>query len=325
MELRGRRGYLLLLVVLLAAALMFLSTVLLRYVDGNRQLASRLEREWVAEAAAEAGLERSRRELARNSDWQQGFQDLVQPASQGHCLVTFKAGAAPHSTTNVRGRSAVTGFGGREVPPGFVHLVATGYDGPHTFVAEALICVTGELLYSDFESDHAGWTESRGTQFTLVNGTYQVGGTSPHTTVAGSLNWRDYHLEARARRVAGTGEFALSARGQWDGRGLEFRYSPQADSFAFQQGQETPVVLARAQTLLARLSPRWSDDFHLYRVEVLGDRALCKVDGQLIFDQPIGAGQTHGRVGLGTGQDASWAVDEARVSVGQKVQYTARW
>lgn len=138
---RVRRGFVLILAILLSALLFFfaLAAVNLSRAEGN--LAFRGEQDVVAATAATAGIEAAFAALSQDSSWSAGFQAVELPNSGGRYSLTFNRTQAvlPWSTNNARGLVGVTGWDGRVVPAGAIHLVCVGTAGPAQRREEALL------------------------------------------------------------------------------------------------------------------------------------------------------------------------------------------
>lgn len=137
------------------------------------------------------------------------------------------AGGEPSSTSNVRGTTAVQGWGGRTVPPGFVHLVSLGRrgsaDGEILEERQALVRPVLQYLYEDFNADGNGstarqaWTPLSGVLgFRIQDGYLFLGNPQyQHNRVQylrGGLDvWTDYDLEAHVAYY-GNASFGLCFR-----------------------------------------------------------------------------------------------------------------
>lgn len=353
MELTPRRGYLLIITLLAGGALLFLGVVVLRFVSDRNQMTSRLEREWVAEGAALAGLERARLALSKDPKWTAGLE-ADEPHSRGHASITFAPSArGGWSTGNVNGDPPVKGFDGRVVPPGFVHVVSTGTSGASTFTTQAMLCVRGALLDDTFDEGGATsrpeWTQVRGSDFRVDGGCYTLGGPSEHLTLTGSDDWRDYKLEAwawdrlDAMVERNQGAFTLLARAEAVEPGdlrqggalpaIQWGYDAVHDEFIFSQStgapgspEPRPQRIARASTLLRTLPRAWyCATFHRFFIRAVGDRVECGVDDVPVFTAQAHPARAAGRIGLMVGPNAFWLVDRVKVTNLSGAVYTARW
>lgn len=139
MKRRQPRGYLLIMTLLVSAALIFLASVLIQHTRAEGSMSVRSEHDLVAEEAARAGISAALNELTQNASWAAGFAGESLAHSGATYKMTFTSGATPYSTNNGAGAAAATGYGGRSVPAGMVHLVAVGSYGRSEAVQEALV------------------------------------------------------------------------------------------------------------------------------------------------------------------------------------------
>lgn len=139
MRMRRPRGYLLVMTLVVTATLIFLASVLIQHARAEGTMATRSEHDLVAEEAARAGISAALNELAQNAGWTAGFASESLSHSDATYAMTFGSGSTPYSTHNGTGAGAVTGYRGRSVPAGMVHLVSVGTYGRASSVQEALV------------------------------------------------------------------------------------------------------------------------------------------------------------------------------------------
>jgi len=175
---RKRKGYILILVII---ALFLFSTITLYYVNlfhQEKALAQREKWNFIAEKVAEAGIEDAIYHLRQDLSWEAGFDNTKLPHSGGSYNMSFdkNQSAIPYSTNNGIGTVPVTGYGGREVPPGMIHLVSIGKYQDGRKQEEALVSLGGELFRDAVFVDKN--IELRGTvlidSFNSDNGPYSV-------------------------------------------------------------------------------------------------------------------------------------------------------
>ena len=148
MRIRKQKGYVLLLVLF---AFVIFSIIALYYVNlFNREktLSQREKWNYIANKAAEAGIEDAIYYINQDMNWQAGFNNVKLSKAEATYSMTFdkNQNEIPYSTNNSQGLVTVTGYGGREVPPGMIHLVSTGKYAQSKQHDEALISATGSLF-----------------------------------------------------------------------------------------------------------------------------------------------------------------------------------
>jgi len=134
---RSRRGVILALTLLVTGSLVFLGTLFLDLYRATGQESQLIVDRIVARHAADAGIADARLALQSDPSWSAGFrQELSNGAT---CTVTFAPGGAPWSTSNSAGNATVTGWDGRPVPAGMVHVVCVGVYGRSTVLRQGLL------------------------------------------------------------------------------------------------------------------------------------------------------------------------------------------
>lgn len=138
---RTRAGFALILTLLILAALFFFAFALARLHVADKTLAQRREHALVAEQAAKAGIEDAWLRLSQEGTWNAGFNAVRLPRSGGTYAMTFNRaqGSLPFSTNNHEGSSPTTGWNGRIVPAGHVHLVSQGSFQGSQVLEEAML------------------------------------------------------------------------------------------------------------------------------------------------------------------------------------------
>ncbi len=138
---RRTRGYALILALLLSAALMFLALASVNLYRSESAVASQSERAIVAAEAASAGLEAAFAALKADAAWNAGFSQVELPNSRATYTLTFNKSQStlPWSTNNASGTASLTGWNGRIVPAGTIHLAALGTFAGSSSTAEALV------------------------------------------------------------------------------------------------------------------------------------------------------------------------------------------
>jgi hypothetical protein len=79
-----------------------------------------------ARYAALAGINECASRLYGNTGWTAGFSNQRLSSADGEYDVTFNRADERYSVNNFEGATAVPGFGGISVPPGFAHIIAKG-------------------------------------------------------------------------------------------------------------------------------------------------------------------------------------------------------
>lgn len=123
-----RRGSILVTALLIVFALFFMVLAAVNLFRAEAAVAAQAERDLVAAAAALAGIEEGFAAVTEAPDWNVGFPNVRLARSGGEYNVTFSraSAAVPFSTNNARGSAIVTGWNGRSVPAGAIHLVSVG-------------------------------------------------------------------------------------------------------------------------------------------------------------------------------------------------------
>jgi hypothetical protein len=174
------KGSLLVLVLLVSAALLFFGLALISLQRSGSTIGQRARDRLIAEAAASAGLDDAIYQLKKDAGWRAGFQASVLPHSKATYTVCFDPGQSqtPFSTNNLDGAAAVTGFGGRQVPPNSAHIISLGaFNGTRvteeTLVssrnfpfklagfANRTIILNGNALIDSFDSSAGAYAVSR--------------------------------------------------------------------------------------------------------------------------------------------------------------------
>lgn len=191
------QGSLLIMTLMVSTSLIFLMLWLLTAYSTEQHVSASLENDVVAEAAANAGIDQAMYQLQSNGAWTIGFNGDVLPQSQATYTVAFgNAPLAYRSTNNASGASVVTGYNGRQVSPGFVHVVSVGRYNTSVRVEEALLTVispifqsaafaTGNLQFNG-NINVDSWNSSQGTYSATVNA--NGGGVGTNAISAGSVN-----------------------------------------------------------------------------------------------------------------------------------------
>lgn len=170
-----RPGMALALVLLTAAIIvMFSSTMVVVWAVHNR-LTLRSVNIVLAQQACQAGLSQAIYELNANPAWAPAAapytQSLTSASSTFSLTFDPASTAIPYSTNNAAGAAAVTGYGGRTVPPGYVHLVALGDFRGTTVAEEAVLRERPSVTFAN-----AIWTDYvEGSSNSIVMGQASVG------------------------------------------------------------------------------------------------------------------------------------------------------
>ncbi len=141
---RSRAGFALILTLLILAALFFFAFALVRLQVAEKTLAQTRQHSLIAEQAAKAGIDEALLRLSAETSWKAGLKEVRLPHSGASYTVTFDSaqGASPFSTHNGESSSETTGWNGRIVPAGFVHLVSQGSFQQSQVLEEAMVQTT---------------------------------------------------------------------------------------------------------------------------------------------------------------------------------------
>jgi hypothetical protein len=147
---RKRKGIILVITLLSMGALFFFTFLLVRLQAQDKGAALRGENDLIAEQAARAGVDDALFNLKASSAWAAGFSGVLLPHSKASYSVSFDKNQKllPFSTNNAAGASLVTGYNGRAVPPGFVHVVSVGTFQSSRKIEETMVNTGGGQLFS---------------------------------------------------------------------------------------------------------------------------------------------------------------------------------
>lgn len=138
---RNRSGFVLILTLLVLAAVFFFAFALVRLQVAEKTLAQTREHSLIAEQAAKAGIDDGLLALSEDASWADGFPAIRLPRSGATYTVTFNKSqsAIPYSTNNSDSSSETSGWNGRTVPAGHVHLVSQGSFQASQVLEEAMV------------------------------------------------------------------------------------------------------------------------------------------------------------------------------------------
>jgi len=214
MKRHKQKGYVLILAVIVMAVLLYFSAMYLNFFQAEHRIAMNNEQKLIATEAANAGIEDAVYYIQSDSSWNTGLSDVTLPHSGAKYTVTFsKSLSLPYSTNNSKGSATVTGYNGRQVPPGFIHIVSNGFFGRNSDVQEALlstgsspyftagtfvrenITVSGSHFFDSYDS-------SKGDYYSTVSTT---GGDVRTNSAATSALVFNGYADVRGNIIAGTG------------------------------------------------------------------------------------------------------------------------
>ena len=135
---KSSSGYILILTLFVSGIIFLLTVYFLDLLKSEKTFTLHGKQDLIAEAAANAGIAEAVSELQANTLWS-GTLNNSTAASNASYTMTFTPGTPPYSTNNTAGVIAVTGYGGRQVPPKMVHLVALGLHENSRLIEEALV------------------------------------------------------------------------------------------------------------------------------------------------------------------------------------------
>ncbi|MDQ7825257.1 MAG: hypothetical protein RDV48_20825 [Candidatus Eremiobacteraeota bacterium] len=148
---RRSRGYILVLTIIVMVILLVFGIAYANYYRQEKGMAQMREQQVVADAAADGGIQDALLQLKSSPAWNAGFpydpNNPRLPHAPATYQMTFTAGTQPYSTNNGAGSAAVTGYKGRQVPAGSVHLVSVGRFRSATCLEEVLVSVKGGALF----------------------------------------------------------------------------------------------------------------------------------------------------------------------------------
>ncbi|MCL5037088.1 MAG: hypothetical protein M1269_08235 [Chloroflexi bacterium] len=147
---QNKKGYILVLTILVIVALFFFGFLYVSLYRTESGSAQHLEDSLIALSAAEAGVDDAVYEFKRDKTWTAGFNNKILPNSGAGYTITFNKTqtAVPYSTNNAGGTSAVTGYGGRTVPVGAIHIVSVGVYSKGKRIDEAMITTGPASLFN---------------------------------------------------------------------------------------------------------------------------------------------------------------------------------
>lgn len=139
------RGFILAVTIIAIGFLFFFAFIFVRHYAQEKKLAGRGEEHMIAEQAAIAGIDDAFLELKKDSKWVTGFDRALLPHSGATYSISFDRNQTrvPYSSNTKVTGTAVTGYGGRNVQSGYIHLISMGEYGGTSCCEEALISATG--------------------------------------------------------------------------------------------------------------------------------------------------------------------------------------
>jgi hypothetical protein len=215
-----QKGFILALTLLVMAAIFFFGLLYLSFYRTEKSLALKAETDLIALEAASAGIQDAIYQLKRNPRWNAGFSAVYLTRSRAAYTMSFNSGqtAIPYSTNNSQGMSAVTGYRGRVVPAGLIHLVSVGVSGKSKKVEEALVMAAAGSPFAG-----AAFVNSRiylhgdvvVDSFNSAQGTYSQthqnsGGNIGTNTATHGIVELDGHVHVYGNIAVGTGGGASS-------------------------------------------------------------------------------------------------------------------
>jgi hypothetical protein len=348
-----KKGYLLGLTLISITALFFFTVVYVDYLRAHQSNTQRAERALVAEAAAEAGLKEAFYQLKRNKNWAAGFDHAALPHNGATYTMTFNRAQSqlPWSTINTASPNPATGWGGRQVPAGAVHLVCVGEYGGAQIQVETIAFVRNTLLEETFDDVPGGglpegWVQTKGDEVRTDQGNLIVGnqpGTQGQQVVGGQPDWTDYTVTFRARATGipegGWGFYVhtLTEGGRIkSGVLVEFDGNQQSSlggTFKIRRvgnnGQPgtTLAQTTRIMTPLATWSPTWYQQWHDYKITITGNSFTLYVDGNQVLSATSNQ-FPQGMIGVNTDPNSQVYIDSVTVEGGDgggSVEQSAFW
>lgn len=143
---RGERGSVLILTLLMILTVSILLFANVTIQQTYIKLSTEIQQGGVAENASRAGVAQSLYQLEKSSSWKTGFAAVpLSVIKEATYTVSFDSNqkAIPFSTNNFGGTSNRTGYDGRTVPPGYVHIVSVGSFVKQRKVTEAFVQLGG--------------------------------------------------------------------------------------------------------------------------------------------------------------------------------------
>lgn len=138
------KGSVMIMTLLITAALIFFAALYLNFFLTEKNTAFKAECDIIAKEAANAGIDDAYYNIKKNTSWNTGFSNASLAHSGANYNMSFNQSqtAIPYSTNNANGSATVTGYGGRSVPVGMIHLVSQGKYLRSTRIEQALVSVT---------------------------------------------------------------------------------------------------------------------------------------------------------------------------------------
>lgn len=223
----SKRGFVLALVLGIGAVLLILSIGIVRFMAAHLFITNQMEKRAQAKAAATTAINSAVAQLYANDGWSAGFPSTNQTSTPASYLMNFvPAGTAPtntlnyantgFSTNNRDGTGPVTGYQGRIVPPGCVHLVSAGQSGGVQVLMQSMVTLQKRVLTDNFTTNTGAWTQSDGGVPVIALGQYLLDLTGilvPVSTTAGDPSWTDITFSASGIVTSGVG-WGLIVRSQ---------------------------------------------------------------------------------------------------------------
>jgi hypothetical protein len=174
---KNRHGTILMMTILSISLLFFFAVLYAGFYSSEKSIALRAESQVKAQAAADAGVEDAIYQLKRNAAWNTGFSSTVLTHSGAAYSVSFDKGQTliPYSTNNSQGSAALTGYAGRSVPAGMVHIVSVGKLANCARTHQALISTTSSIFQNAIATQQQIGINGNVTidSFNSSQGTYQ--------------------------------------------------------------------------------------------------------------------------------------------------------
>lgn len=171
-----KNGYILILTIIAITALIFFGILYLNLYRSEKNLAMRAEHIIISEEAATAGIEDAIYQLKKDPAWTAGFANITLPHSKATYAISFDKNQTtiPYSTNNKNGTQTVTGYNGRTILPGYVHIVSLGKFGISFWIEEALLKIGGGSIFQQllFSSGSVELQNTTTDSFNSALGTY---------------------------------------------------------------------------------------------------------------------------------------------------------
>lgn len=223
---KSSSGYILILTLFVGGIIFLFTVYFLDLLKSEKTITLHGKQDLIAEAAANAGIAEAVSQLQSNTSWI-GSLNNITSASNASYTMTFNPGTTPYSSNNTGGIVAITGYGGRQVPPKMIHLVSVGVYENSRLIEEALvgdspfkqglfaedsITLNGAVTIDSTTSNTSGGnigTNAIAANVVTMNGTVDiegiitvgVGGTASAINANGGATYQSFQAAAKTQSL----------------------------------------------------------------------------------------------------------------------------